>query len=176
MQPLLGAVVEADGVGVGLGGPLGLALVEADGELDGLELVEPDGLELALGLALALAEPLPLPLPLAAAEADADADGFLPPLPACARVTPGDGVAAGPPLPLLPAGATWEIRWDGPAPDGVAPPVAEVAGTGFAAGESLNAPETSITHRAAPATIAAPTATTPARRRRPCRTPPVSRP
>ncbi len=167
MQPLPGAVVEVDGVGVGvgLGELLGLELGAADGELDGLELGEPDGL--ALGLELAVADALPL----AEAEADASGDGFLPALPDCGLVTPGVGAAEEPvpplPVPLvLPAGATWEIPRPGTVPDGDTPPVADVAGTGFAVGAELKTPETSTAPRAAPARTAAPTATAPIRRRR----------
>jgi hypothetical protein len=62
MQPLPGAVVAVDGVGVEVGESLGLELGEADGELDGLELGEPDGLALGLELSLVLllGEALPL--------------------------------------------------------------------------------------------------------------------
>jgi len=95
------------------------------------------------------------------------ADGFLPPRVAPGLVAPCDVAVPGATAP--PAGA--EVRG---APDALraalwpgvgAPVVADPAGSWFAAGEPLNAPEASSATRPALAATAAPAASAPARRR-----------
>jgi hypothetical protein len=97
--------------------------------------------------------------------ADGLVDGFLPPVAARVPVAPAVAALLG---PAAPPGA--DVR-DAPAEpcDGAWPvavaPVAVPAGAWFAAGVSLNAPETSSATRPAAATAATPAAITPARLR-----------
>jgi hypothetical protein len=145
---------DGDPLGAGLDPPVGLVEAGPDGDpLDPVGVLDPPPV---VGLA---GEPV-------LGWADGLVDGFLPPVAALVPVAPAVAALLG---PAAPPGA--DVRdapvapCDGVWPVAVAPVVAVPAGDWFAAGVSLNAPETSSATRPAAATAATPAAITPARLR-----------
>jgi hypothetical protein len=147
---------DGDPLDEGLGVPLGLVAGEVDG--DPLE-VPPPGVP----------DPPPLGVELVPGRPEGLADGFLPPGVVFGLAAPGVATVLGPAAP--PAGpdvrAAPDALCDGVRPVLEVPAVEGPAGTWFAVGEPLNAPETSSATRPALAAAATPTATT-RRRGFPC--------